>query len=141
MEDRFVENPYDPRGWAAQSNAYYVFDEKTVEFIAREIFNLSEGDIDRLAISGEIKRLFYRQNEKYYTISDDNLQSLVEISSVFIRPAGDRYTVTFIASGVSEQNDEGLVRVEYHNCTAEMALKTIHGREYWTLYRFDSKES
>ena len=141
FEDRIVENANDPMGWASQSVSYYVFDAKTVELIAREIFNISDKDIEKLALNGEINRLFYKQNDKYYTLSDENFQSFVEVGSIQVEPdEGDRYTVRFIVRGASEQNDEGTVRVVYRECTAEMGLKTINGREYWSLYRFDSVE-
>lgn len=141
FEDRFVEKANDPRGWALQSNCYYIFDARTVEFIAREIFNVSDSDIETLRVNGELNRLFYKQNENYYTLSDENLRSLVNVSSVDVKPHGDRFTVSFTLNGVCELNDEGTVRVVYRDCSAEMGLKNIDGREYWSLYRFDSKES
>ncbi|MBQ9901488.1 MAG: hypothetical protein IJM51_03770 [Clostridia bacterium] len=141
FEDRFIENANDPRGWASETVSYYVFDAKTVEFIAGQIFNISSRDIDKLILDGERNRLFYKHNEKYYTLSDENRQSFVSVSSLSVKENGERYTVKFIASGACEQNDEGLVRVEYRRCTADMALKRIEGREYWSLYQFASEES
>ena len=141
FEDRFVEKANDPRGWALQSNCYYVFDAKTVEFIAHEIFNVSKNDIDKLTQNGELNRLFYKQNQNYYTLSDENLRSLVDVSSVSVKDNGDRYTVSFIVNGACDLNDEGTVMVVYRKCTAEMGLKSIDGSEYWSLYQFDSEES
>lgn len=138
--DRFIEKADDPKRWASETISYYRYDTETVEFIASEIFNVSREDIDKLAEKGENSRMFYRQGDFYYSLIDENLDSLIDAKVYNVKPDGDRYSVKFIISGLTEPNDKGIIKVIYRDCTAEMELKTVNGSRFWSLYRFDSVE-
>lgn len=139
QEDCFVEKPNDPEKWAAETNAYYMYDKATVDFIAREIFNVSEEDIQTLAEQGEKNRVLYQRGDKYYTLHEGSCDSAVTARIQSVRQDGDRFTVRFNAAGARESVDHEGFSVLSCKCSAEMELKILEGKSYWSLYRFDSE--
>ncbi len=136
-EDRFIEKTNDPKGWAAESNAYYVFEAEIAEMIARELFYVSDTDIDRLIRQGEEDRCFYQYGDRFYTVYEGGTDAEVKISHRTVRPDGEKYKVSFDTAIISQSYEDGLCYSLY-SCTAEMAYKSVAGRYYWSLYRFDS---
>jgi hypothetical protein len=140
-EDCFVEKTNDPKKWAKDTYAYYVYDADTIDFIAKEIFNISEEDLKTLIKSGSDEKAFYRHKGKYYTLYEGVFDSFVNAEITSVTRNGDRYIVGFDFYRLSETYDEdGIAELE-SKCIAEMELKTIDGKEYWSLYRFDSEEN
>ena len=140
-EDCFVEKSDDPKGWAEETYAYYVYDAQTVEFIAREIFNVSERDIDVLARSGEIDNRFYKEGGMYYTLFEGTFDHFTDIDLISVEKDGNRYNAVFSVSNIGKKGDEDDLVMITGKCRAELALKNIGGREFWSLYRFENIHS
>ena len=137
-EDCFVEKPNDPKKWAKTTYAYYFYDAKTIDFIAREIFNVSDDDLKVLIKAGTDKKAFYLYKGKYYTLYEGVFDSFVNTEITSVDRKDDRYIVGFDVYRLSETYDEdGIAELE-SKCTAEMTRKNIEGKEYWSLYRFNS---
>ena len=137
-EDCFVEKSDDPRGWSEETYAYYMYDAQTVEFIAGEIFNVSEGDISTLAQRGESDRLFYKENGKYYTLFEGTLDSYANIDLLSVRYEGSRYIAVFNAKSVGKKGDDDELTLITGKCRAELELKSIGEKDYWSLYHFSN---
>ena len=138
-EDRFIEKPDDPRGWAASANAYYVFDAETADRIAREIFYVSDSDIDSLVSKAEASRRFYRHDGQYYVVYEGGTDSEVRMKNRVARLVDEKYLVNFEVERIS-RTYEGEVSYILYDCTAKMAYKSIGGRYYWSLYTFESRQ-
>ena len=136
QEDCFVEKSDDPRGWAKETHAYYVYDAKTVEFIAGEIFNVSADNINRLKKDGEKSGLFYVENGRYYTLFEGIPDSYSDINLISVTLEKNRYTVEFNVNGVVNKDENDELTLIRGKCGAELELKTIGDSEYWSLYRF-----
>lgn len=124
----------DPRGWSV-NNWYMLYDGPTVDWVAKNIFNITDEEISALLAQGEELRLFYREDTpdggyRYYApiaggIGDPN----TEIRLTSAEFDGQRYYITYdvwFMPPVSER------RGSYY---AELEYKTIDGAEYWSLYR------
>ena len=135
-EDCFIEKTDDPRGWANDTHAYYRYDAATVELIAREIFNLSKDDISKLTERGENEFVLYKDNGSYFTLCEDIYDSYYDVTLLSVGYDGERYYVEFDADKLQKtDNDNEFIHIT-GKCRAELAPKTVDGREYWSLYRF-----
>ncbi|MBQ9826972.1 MAG: zinc ribbon domain-containing protein [Firmicutes bacterium] len=131
----------DPRGWN-QKDGYMGFAvnrEEGVDWIARNIFNVSDADIRTLKKSGEEKELFYidkdtEGNSNYYNIIGGVGDPFISVSIGSVLYDGSKYYVSY-----------DLLRIEYgrygnqsytydSTYSAVMEYKTIDGRCYWSMY-------
>ena len=135
-EECFFEKSDDPKRWAEETYVYFRYDAGTVDFIAREIFNLTQETIESLTQRGEREGMFYRQEDSYYTVRDDTQESFSEVTLLSEAAVGNRYQVEFEADTLlrTDENDE-LLHIS-GRCRAELSLKSVDGREYWSLYSF-----
>lgn len=137
-EECFIEKSDDPRGWAKETYSYNMYDAETVEFIAREIFHLSENDMQVLTQLGESKHLFYKESGKYYTVSEGMNDAFADIRLISVEEEGGRYLVQFDANFLQKtDNSDEYISVS-GKCRAEMGLKNVGGRQYWSLYHFNN---
>ena len=135
-EECFIEKADDPKGWAAENHAYYMYNAETVEFIARDIFNLSDDDIKLLAERGESDHSFYKENGSYYTVFDGTTDSYSDITLISVGFDGERYFAKFDADTMQKNHDNNEIIHISGNCKAELELKKVGNREYWSLYQF-----
>lgn len=140
-EDCFIEKTDDPRKWAAETNAYYVYDAKVIDFIAGEIFHVSADDLKVLIRKGYEEKEFYRYKGKYYTLYEGVFDSTLNAEITSVKNEGEKYIIGFDVFQYTETSDEDAVISLVCKCTAKMERKEIEGDEFWTLYRFDSVKS
>ena len=140
-EDCFVEKSDDPKGWAKETYAYYAYDADTVEYIAREIFNVSSSDMDELAVRGEREHSFYKENGMYYSLFEGTLDSFIDINLISVDLKGERYIADFYVNSVGKTGGEDDLTLITGRCSAELELKTLGGKEFWSLYKFRSVNS
>lgn len=140
-ENRLIEKADDPEGWSKNTYAYYLYDAETVEWIAREIFNVGDSEIASLAEKGKSEGLFYKDGEKYYTVRDDVIDAYADVTIVSADFSGGRYHVTADVNTLMKTDDDGEFIHILGRCRAVLELKTISGREYWSLYEFYVAES
>lgn len=129
----------DPRGWSV-NNWYMLYDGPTVDWVAKNIFNITDEEISALLAQGEEQRLFYREDTpdggyRYYApIAGGVGDPMSEVRLTSAEFDGQRYFVTYdvcFAAPGAETSAEERPRSYY----AELEYKTIDGADYWSLYR------
>ena len=117
-----------------------MYDKKTVDFIAHEIFNVSSENIETLSEEGEKKQKFYQHGGKYYTLYEGSYNSVVNTEITSVSQDGDTFFVKFNVTGARESMENEGISVLSCKCSAEMKMKSLEGKSYWSLYRFDSEK-
>ena len=80
--------------------------------------------------------MFYRQEDSYYTVRDDTQESFSEVTLLSEAAVGNRYQVEFEADTLLRTDENGELLHISGRCRAELSLKSVDGREYWSLYSF-----
>ena len=137
-EECFIEKSDDPREWANETYCYYTYDAETVEFIAGEIFNLSKSSIELLTERGESLHLFYKEYDRYYTVLDNTEESFSDVKLKSVGFNGNRYFVEYEVNIFQKTDNADEILSVSGTFKAEMELKTIGDRKYWSLYSFRS---
>ena len=123
----------DPKKWAKESGgAYLVFNSKDVEWIAVNIFNVTEKDIEAMREQGEKNKWFYLKNGKYYKTIGGVGDPLTEYTFDSAKTDGTVYYVNY-----SCYFNNGEERTFNGSYSAEVQQKTIDGKDYWTLNKFE----
>lgn len=123
----------DPKKWAKDSNgAYIVFDSKGADWIATNIFNVTEDDIEVMREQGEQNKWFYLKGDKYYTVIYGVGDPLTEYTFDSAKTDGTVYYVNYSAS--FNNGEEIIPKGSY---SAEVQKKSIEGIDYWTLNKFE----
>ncbi|MBQ9902247.1 MAG: hypothetical protein IJM51_07675 [Clostridia bacterium] len=135
-KDVYNQKKLDPKKWAKESGgAYKVFNADDADWIARNIFNVSDDALEAMRAQGEKNKWFYLKNGKYYKV---------------IGGVGDPFTVY----EVNLASRDGTVYYINYSCyydapdgrefrsayTAEIQQKTIEDKDYWTLLKFGEEE-
>lgn len=131
----------DPRGWNQRDgySGFAVNREEGVDWIARNIFNVSDKDIQALKKSGEDKELFYidkdaEGNSNYYSIIGGVGDPFIRVSVGSVLYDGSKYYVSYDVLAV-EYGKYGNMSYKYDSTySAEMEYKIIDGRCYWSMY-------
>ncbi|MCR5794910.1 MAG: hypothetical protein K6G61_06150 [Solobacterium sp.] len=128
----------NPMGWTDFSS-YFVFDGPSVDWIAVNIFHVSESDLDALCEDGEAGRCFIREYD-----ADGSYRYISAIPDVGVLPAdvkitsvqadGSKYMVTFEAFDAMDPSDVYFLGTFY----AVVEEMNIKGNNYWTLYRYSA---
>ena len=121
--------------WADVSKSYTEYDRKAVDWIAVNIFNVPEDEINALIHQGYDETLFYcdgvAEGEAWYyapLYGVGGPQTEVVITACTFD--GTEYAVTY---------DYGIVGFDERTThTAVLRLKTLDGTDYWSLYRHDA---
>lgn len=138
-EDHFGQ--IDPRGWSTR-NWYVVYDGPTVDWVAKNIFNVTDREISALLTQGESQRWFYREatsdgGYQYYApIAGGVGDPMTEVRLRSVEFDGKKYYVSYDVYFVgwlylSPPMDAEL-RGSYY---AELEYKTVDGRAYWSMYK------
>ena len=119
----------DPRGWWTQTKSYAIYDRDQTEWIAQNIFHVSDEDLAALRQQGEEDGRFYVQDGMYYAavagIGDPFQQAYITQAVT----DGQRYYLAYDIRWVNV-NDGDYVDTRY----AVMAQETIDGETYCTMY-------
>ena len=136
-----MEKKNDPKKWAVETNAYYVYDAKTIDFIAREIFNAKVDDIKKQAAQCEEDKILYLHKQKYYVLHEDGEYDLYDAVITDVNQEGGGYTVKFDVFLVNDTESESESNSQLmYTCTAKMALKTVDDSQLWSVFSFISEK-
>ena len=131
-------NDADPVGWS-YSGAYSIYDGPTVDWIATNIFNLSEEDLSALVQQGEEDQCFLKLKE-----SDGSYTYYVPIGGI-----GDSFKAQEFIWAQSDGTNYHLVYNQYSTAVdpsdrskwilegtyyTEVEDKVIEGEHYWSMH-------
>ena len=121
----------DPRGWWTQAGAYTTYDVSQVDWIAQNIFHVSDEDLAQLKTQGEADGWFYIQNGCYYTTMGGLGDPFLELEITQAATDGQRYYLAYEVyfTGTSDGTRE-LQSTRY----AVLSEETIDGTAYCTMY-------
>ncbi len=132
-KDVYNTKKLDPKKWAKESGgAYKVFDAKGADWVAINIFNVTEKDIEAMRAQGEENKWFYLKDGKYYKVIGGVGDPLTAYTFESAKTDGTVYYVNYSASF---DNGEEITPVGSYY--AEVQQKTVDGSTYWTLNRFE----
>ena len=124
----------DPKKWAkATGGCYMVFDSEDADWIAVNIFNVSQDDLDAMRRQGQKEKWFYQYKGKYFTPAGGVGDPLTEYRLSSVKTDGTKYYVTYESRFLYDEPENADYDVSYN---AELAVRTIDGKDYWTLYRY-----
>lgn len=137
-----VWNSTDPVGWST-TGAYEIFDGPSIDWIAINIFNATEEDLDSMVKQGEERQLFKRlegENGSYtYYIPIGGVGGPgFQIKFLWAQSDGTNYRLVYnkyVNMGnedLSQQSPEGT----YYT---EMEDKVIDGEHYWSMHYHSEK--
>lgn len=126
----------DPKKWAKGFDNYTVCDEESVKWIVTNIFNVSEDKIPEMREKYLKEKTLYLYKGKYYMPVGHIGTSYLRYELVSVRLEGKRYYVDY-NSYIDEEfgyvpEGESSFSGSY---TAELELKNIDGKDYWSLYK------
>ena len=124
----------DPKKWASETGGcYMVFDQKAADWIAVNIFNVSEDDLAAMRRQGEQEKWFYLYKGNYYTPAGGVGDPLTEYRLSSVKTDGRRYYVNYESRFLFDDPDNAEYDISYY---AELEIKTIDGRDYWSLFKY-----
>ena len=117
----------DPRGWS-EGNGIIITDKASADWIAANIFNLSEESIEKAAGLAESQHEMYAENGKYYgTFIRMGIGMVPSIDITECKADGNKYYLAFDFSNGDESAGTRYAVTE---------IKNIDGIWYWTLHSF-----
>ena len=133
----------DPWGWCDEGfegmpvDFALAFDTEKVNWIAQNIFNITEADIDALSEQGMSDRLFYETDSSYYVLypaTGTSERKVVSLTSAQFD--GQYYYIEYDAAYFSSipTGADHSQWTQYDTYYAVMEPKEIDGVEYWSLY-------
>jgi len=133
--------PLDPRARAAVlRDTYYSIDENSVEWVAENIFNLPENDMEKLITAANDENGavygYYKDNDRYYltTGNVDGNRLTIKLKSIeSVKYDGRYYYVKYL------MDIKGRGLNEKKPMYAVMELKEIDGKKYWSVCYFSTK--
>lgn len=150
------EEPYkndipDPMGLAVDDGyvrMYYKYHADTINWIAKNIFNVSDESIKEQveAATQNAKsvtqdsiyahnKLFYESDGYYYAITSGmGWESTYDFSIDNVEREGDDYLIRYIQNEYNYRGMEGDVLVGSKQFEVKMQYKEIDGKKYWTLF-------
>lgn len=140
-EEHWMDGTSDPRNWCASGmNSYAVIDGRSADWIATNIFHVSQSDLFELRWQGESSRSFYLDGSldsdyKYYVSiggiggpsNEPNITSVKYDGNFFYLITESRFEQSFVSADY-----DGYSGPHY----SIMGYEKIDGVYYWTLYYF-----
>ena len=126
---------HDPKKWAKLSGYYLVYDQESVKWIITNIFNISEEKIPEMVKRGEKEKIFYASKGKYYRPMGGLGDPFTQYGLVSVKREGKRYYVDYNVYSVDYEMDMSESKQYSGSFTAELELKNIDGKDYWSLYK------
>ena len=132
-KDVYNKKKLDPKKWAKENGcAYMIFDSKGVDWVAVNIFNVTDEDLEEMRAQAEENKWFYLDGDKYYK----NIGGVGDpMTSYTFESAKTDGKVCYV--NYSSKFDNGEETTPRGSYTAEVQKKTIDGKDYWTLNRFE----
>ena len=131
----------DPRGWS-EYGWYVVYDGPTVDWVAKNIFNITDEEISALLTQGENQRLLYRENtsngsyQYYAPIAGGIGDPMTEVRLKSAEFDGQKYYVTYDVYFAGVPNADPPIDAAYRGSYyAELGEKAIDGQTYWSMYK------
>ncbi|MBQ8912982.1 MAG: zinc ribbon domain-containing protein [Lachnospiraceae bacterium] len=132
-------DPADPRGYTNDPDtewvAYHSLSENGLRWIANNIFNVSDGDFEALTNDLEVRGRGYYESGRYYysiEIAGEGLAFYPEIESV--KTNGRKYIITYYEMPDPNFFGDTASDIPSKKYIAEMELKNIDGKNYWSMY-------
>ena len=136
-EDVYNAKKLDPKKWAKESGgAYKVFESKDADWIATNIFNVTEKDLEAMRAQGEENKWFYLKGEKYYKVIGGVGDPFTDYIINSAKTDGSVYYINYSCYIDTAEGRE--FRSAY---SARIQQKTIGDKDYWTLLKFDQDET
>ena len=133
-EDFWDSKTLDPQKWAKETGGCYkAFDQTGAEWIAVNIFNVTEEDIAAMREQGKKNKWFYLSGGKYYIVSGGVGDPLTDYKILSVTTDGKKYFVNYESRFLFDDPDNGEFNASYY---AELTLKNIDGKEYWSLLKY-----
>lgn len=128
----------DPVGWS-HTGAYALYDGPTVDWVAKNIFNITQEDIDVLVQQGEEQRLFCRldQNGSYvYYVPIGGIGSMMPTVLDVTKATydGEKYHIEYDFYADYSWSD-------IYTYSVVVEHKEIDGGSYWSLYSHTQVEN
>ncbi len=132
----------DPKKWAKGFDNYTVCDEESVKWVVTNIFNVSEDKIPEMQEKYWNEKTLYLYKGKYYMPVGHLGTSYLRYELVSVKREGKRYYVDYNAyvNGYEMEMHEsdGLLSGSF---TAELELKNVDGKDYWSIYKAKQTKS
>ena len=133
----YNEKKLDPKKWAKESGgAYMIFNSKDADWLAINLFNVTEKDIEAMRAQGEENKWFYLKGGKYYKTIGGVGDPMTEYIFDSAKTDGTVYYVSY--SCYFNNGEERSFNGTY---SAEVQQKTVDGKDYWTLNKFEQTSS
>ena len=143
----------DPRRWAAENDAYdlyggyQVYDVKNTNLALKEVFNITDKDIEESLQQSEEERQIYIEGDSYYCVNGWPTGTPGYGLGIELQKAwtdGEKYCIQYDAGF---QNDDveyddifGIDRgMDYTTYYAVLQAKTFNNKHFWSLY-YNGKE-
>ncbi|MBR3004151.1 MAG: InlB B-repeat-containing protein [Lachnospiraceae bacterium] len=127
----------DPKGWGRDEdfmyNMCYVYDLKSVKWIANNIFNVADADFLAMLAAGEEEKHFYASGEKIYFFTGGIGWEFAEVNIISARIENDVYRIVYSFY----MPEDYLYATNFYDGIyyAEMEFKTFGDNTYWTLLK------
>ena len=125
---------YDPKKWAKKTNgSYFVFDQKSADWVAKNIFNVTDSDIKAMRKQAEKNKWFYLHKGSYYVTVGGIGDPPTVYKFISCKTDEKKYLVDYDCYYFDDDPQKGEFVASY---SAELELKNIDGDYYWSLYQF-----
>ncbi|MCR4610253.1 MAG: zinc ribbon domain-containing protein [Eubacterium sp.] len=131
----------DPWGKAATLGSYNKCDSDSVRWIATNIFNVTDREVDTLTDrankrSGSVTGYYY-SDDSYYYYGGNAPSKVKQVYGIFIGDVmsdGGYYYISYRINMGYLRDDSGEDVPQYLDGYAVMGLKEIDGEKYWSVY-------
>lgn len=135
-EEFWESKKSDPKNWSKESRgSYFRFDQESADWIAKNIFNVTDDDIAAMRRQAKEKKWFYLHKGYYYVtvggIGDP--PTVYKFNSC--KTDETKYLVEYDCYYFDDDPEKGEFVASY---SAELEMKNIDGSMYWSLYRFET---
>lgn len=131
----------DPWGRAATFGLYYKYDPDSIKWIAKNIFNATDKDVETLTNrankrSGSVMGYYYTDDSYYYYSGStpSKVKQVYGISIGDVMYDGTYYYISYRINMGYLRDDSGEDKPQYLDGYTVMGLKEIDGKKYWSVY-------
>lgn len=135
-EEVWGDKKTDPKNWSKTTyGCYFIFDQKSADWVAKNIFNVTDKDIEAMRRQGEENKWFYLHKGNYYVTVGGIGDPPTVYSFLSCQTDGKKYLVDYDCYYFDDDPEKGEFVASY---SAELELKNIDGSYYWSLYKFET---
>ena len=133
-EEFWESKTSDPKNWSKETHGcYFKFDQKNADWVAKNIFNVTDDDIKAMRRQGEKNKWFYLHKGSYYVTVGGIGDPPTVYKFISCKTDEKKYLVDYDCYYFDDDPQKGEFVASY---SAELELKNIDGDYYWSLYQF-----